>query len=167
MFMSAHNDYYQAVLHITHTHTHTHTQIQKHSNVTNITEEHLDFQFRSSLINHKSTWKKEIFQFPDTDTHISRLKESPVMRSLSSSLNQCKGILRNQKRALKSSEQVRNAGAVGEWTISLTGPLCPATNHQKMKMVFRIHTKVACNTAILHLKHTTVLIECYHQQGHL
>jgi len=53
--MSTHDDYYQVVQHI------THTQIQKHSNVTNITEEHLDFQLRSSLINYKSTWKNKYF----------------------------------------------------------------------------------------------------------
>ena len=37
----------------------------------------------------------------------------------------------------------------------------------KMKTVFRTHTKHACNTAVLHLKHTTFLTECYHKQGHL
>lgn len=35
------------------------------------------------------------------------------------------GILLNQNLALKSSLHVKNAGAVGEWTINLTGPLCP------------------------------------------
>jgi len=68
------------------------------------------------------------FQFPDMDRHTSMLRGSIALICWSSNSSQCMGILRNQNRALKSSEHVRNAGAVGEWTISLTGPLCPATN---------------------------------------